>query len=482
MALASWALSSPVGSSPDDDFHQVSIWCSHGERDGLCEKAPSANKRMVPPALVTTSCYAHKPKTTGACSAHALSVSSHELIATKRGNFGANAGLYPPVYYAVMGTFASQNIVASVLTIRLLNSLLYTALMTLLCALLPAHRRPTLILASAITLIPLGVFLIASINPSSWAIMSAAILPLSLVGYFETTGRRRICLAALALLAALMGGGARSDMAFYSILTVVAAIILFARRDRHFWKSAAWPLGIAVVSLYFMLSARQSSGALDPSDAVAGLGRLLDNAFALPVMWAGALGAPSPLEPWGLGWADTAMPATVWMSTLVVFSIVIFASAASTSGRQRFVVASAFAALWAIPLYIIESWGVRTGQWVQPRYILPLLTIFAAFALLKKPADRSVAPSFSRGQIWACSGALGLAHSVALFVNIRRYTHGARSLAIDLGNKPTWWWDGWIPSPLFIWAMGTLAFAAMIVLLLRAAAPATPVIPATSDS
>ena len=30
LALACWALASPVGSSPDDNFHLASIWCAGG--------------------------------------------------------------------------------------------------------------------------------------------------------------------------------------------------------------------------------------------------------------------------------------------------------------------------------------------------------------------------------------------------------------------------------------------------------------------
>jgi len=36
VALGAWSVASPVGASPDEDYHLVSIWCSHGERPGLC--------------------------------------------------------------------------------------------------------------------------------------------------------------------------------------------------------------------------------------------------------------------------------------------------------------------------------------------------------------------------------------------------------------------------------------------------------------
>ena len=39
---AGWALTSPPGSSPDDDFHLTSIWCAAGTQDGRCELVEGA--------------------------------------------------------------------------------------------------------------------------------------------------------------------------------------------------------------------------------------------------------------------------------------------------------------------------------------------------------------------------------------------------------------------------------------------------------
>ena len=36
VTCAGWALASPVGAAPDDDYHLASIWCAQGEREGVC--------------------------------------------------------------------------------------------------------------------------------------------------------------------------------------------------------------------------------------------------------------------------------------------------------------------------------------------------------------------------------------------------------------------------------------------------------------
>ncbi len=105
---------------------------------------------------------------------------------SKRGNF---TGAYPPVFYAVMGWFAGDNITSSVIAMRLINSALFVALGTLLFVLLPAMRRPTLVWGWLITTMPLGLFLIASNNPSGWAVTGVGTAWLALLGYYESSGQ-----------------------------------------------------------------------------------------------------------------------------------------------------------------------------------------------------------------------------------------------------------------------------------------------------
>ena len=40
---ATWALSSPAGSSPDDDFHLPSIWCGWGSRTWRMRVEPTSD-------------------------------------------------------------------------------------------------------------------------------------------------------------------------------------------------------------------------------------------------------------------------------------------------------------------------------------------------------------------------------------------------------------------------------------------------------
>src|SRR5262245_53254713 len=67
LALGCWALASPVGASPDEDFHLGSIWCAQGIEAGRCEQGPTAQSRLVPADVARATCYAFKPETSAAC-------------------------------------------------------------------------------------------------------------------------------------------------------------------------------------------------------------------------------------------------------------------------------------------------------------------------------------------------------------------------------------------------------------------------------
>src|SRR5690554_4026832 len=207
-----------MGSSPDDDFHLVSIWCADGADSEYCDLGPTVGERVVPEALVDASCYSFKPEVSGECQ-EAVDFDPASTVTTERVNaFGG----YPPVYYAVMNQLVGDDIQASVVTMRLVNSALFVALATGLFALLPVRRRPTLVWGWLITTVPLGLFVLSSNNPSSWAIMGVGFSWIALLGYFESSGWRKAALGALFVLTAVMAAGSRGDAALYTVLGIAA--------------------------------------------------------------------------------------------------------------------------------------------------------------------------------------------------------------------------------------------------------------------
>ena len=186
LTLAAWAFASPIGAAPDDDYHLTSIWCADGGSD-QCLPGSAPDTRIVTSGLRDVSCYARNAESSAACQDSLPLTSPKDLQETRRGNF---YGEYPPVYYATMRIFAGPDLQFSALVMRLLNAALFVGLASALAALLPAARRRTLLWGWLATLVPLGMFLIPSNNPSGWAVMGVGTAFLALLGWFETEAGR----------------------------------------------------------------------------------------------------------------------------------------------------------------------------------------------------------------------------------------------------------------------------------------------------
>lgn len=471
ISLLAWGLSSAVGSSPDDDFHLSSIWCGSGATTSSCAPATEPDQRSVGIHLLVDSvCFAFNADASASCQGNALTTDTGELTATDRGNF---SGLYPPVFYWTMSWLSSPNIEASVLAMRSLNALLFVAMTTALAWLLPRWRRPTLVATVAATLVPLTAFLVPSTNPNSWALISATVVWIALLGYFETTGRRRIGLAAVAAVAALLGSGARADAALFVIVAVGLVGILTVERTRAYLRRAIFPAVLAVLAAVVVLVSRQSGAIVDglgPGDRSDPLSLALLNLSELPSLWVGAYGF------WNLGWLDTRMPVGVWAPAFLVFCGALFLGLQNPGRRKAIAIALLGAALVIYPMVLLLQSGSPVGANFQPRYLLPLLIMFVGVLLLREPGDPARPP---RAAVVLAGVSLVAANAIALHSNIRRYVTGIDQPGGNLDRGAEWWWQ--LPiSPMTVWAIGAIAFATLVALLVhRALTRDLPEVPAT---
>lgn len=456
ISLLAWAFASPLGSTPDEDYHLASIWCGQGEREGLCDySTEKAGDIIVPASTVeAANCFAFHPELSANCPVKP----SSETTVTGRSN--ADGG-YPPVFYWVMGAFAGPELVLSVLLMRIFNSLLFVVL--LLTTFLLSHKslRVPLLWGITITVVPLGMFLIPSVNPSSWALISATVLWASLAGFFNAvSSKQRIALGIIAGIATIIGAGARSDAAVYSGIAVVVAVILSWKQISQRRMLLLLPAVIVLVALGFFFSGGQSSvvapdGSATTNASIGVVSLAFANLALLPQLWTGVLGT------WGLGWLDTTMPGIVWVTSVAMFSAFVFAGLKSLSKAKAFAVSLLFICLIAIPLYILVNDRVMVGAGVQPRYIFPLMIMFAGVALtaLKPGKD-----TFSAVQVWVAVAGLTVANSLALHTNIRRYVTGIDTGGVNLDDKVEWWWE--IPiGPMWMWAIGTITFGIVLCFL-----------------
>lgn len=460
IALMAWSLASPMGASPDDDFHLTSTWCATVDRESNCQEGTAEYNRVVPEVLLESACYLPDARTSAGCQS-SLEFDATPIELTERGNF---VGGYPPLYYATMGLFVGPDILASVVAMRVATSVLFVALTTALFALLPLPRRSTLVWSWLVTTVPLGVFLIASNNPSSWAVIGVGSAWLALLGWFETTGRRRVGLGILFGVAVLVAAGARGDAAVYVALGIAVVLALKFTPTKKFFIEAILPVAFVIVCVFFFVSAQQTVSSLggfggagstssgEPRDT---LGLLAFNLLNVPTLWAGVFGT------WGLGWLEVGMPGIVAFGSLACFIVIATVGIGRLSLRKGLALGVVGTALIALPVFVLTRGGDLVGEEVQPRYLLPLIVFFAGLLLL---SARGRAVTLTGAQTILIVGTLSVVQFVALHTTMRRYITGVDDQGWNLNAGMEWWWDISL-SPMLVLVSGSLAYAGLVSIL-----------------
>lgn len=472
LALSAWAFASPVGAAPDDDYHLVSIWCANGG-SAECEPGSSDRTRSVATGLIDAFCYPHEREQSAACQNEVWPTWTQGRYETDRGNF---AGEYPPIYHSVMRAFVSSDIQTSALVMRVFNAALFVGLATALAVLLPESRRRALLWGWLVTLVPLGMFLIPSNNPSGWAITGVGTAFMALLGWFETSGRRRWALGALYALGVVMAAGSRGDAAVYAAGASLTAAILASERTREWALRSLLPVAGVLFAVIMFTSAGQSGvGAVgftsgggeaalpvgaDGEDVGAPLGGwalAAYNLLSLPFLWTGVFGT------WGLGWLDTGLPDIVPWAATAAFVAVGFAGIGRITGRKTIATGGVLAVLVVLPVYVLTMGNDTVGVNLQPRYLLPLIVLFGF--LLVSEARGVDTIRFTRVQTFTILSALAVAQLVALQINIRRYVTGADQQGLNLDAGAEWWWAGLPLGPSAVWVVGALAYAGLLATL-----------------
>jgi len=282
---------------------------------------------------------------------------------------------------------------------------------------------------------------------------------------------------------------ARIDSVLYLGFAAVLAVWLSPTRGRELLKKT-WIglIGIAIAAVALIINpanlARVVRGIGQRSDVYenplpwVSAGEVIDpNAFDwallwnnfwnIPGLWLGVFGG----FPWGsLGWLDTSLPQIVLTGTMLVVVGVAFIALKGANRQKIIGLLIALGALWFMPLYLLQLGGFQAGEELQPRYLMPLMMVLLGILVLTPTGIPLIT---DRTRLWLILGGLSLANAIALHTNIRRYTTGIRVQGFNLDSPREWWWPffpGFI-GPTLVWALGTLAFASLVWILLFRVAP-----------
>ena len=467
ISFAVWTLASPVGSAPDEDFHQNMIYCAAG-KSSACQENGSRYGH----------CYSMRPTVSGACKNYSDLKSP---IAT-----AINTNTVLPLYYNTAQFFVSDNLGKSTINIRLMNASL-AILLGLISLLLTAkpYRLQTF-LALIICSVPAGFFFIGSISPTAWAILSVALIvgPVySVIDFsnYNTSPKlffniRIINLLRFIFITSLiaMGVGSRYEtMIWIPLLLVFTVMVNFNRIRLIPFSKSTW-LAISVMSIFLLGASILMLFERSPMPFNDLIARVLTNLTswwtfekALSTLFGMMALTGIPGAELGTHDAPISPIASFFISVAVGGAVLGGLSKASQKHTFLFLLL-----IFILFLTTIILWSAKDWDYYQSRYFVPIFYFVIFFALI----GRSTNEFFEDAKYWLfVLLSIALAYSLVLLSTVLRFIYGLefQQTRFPLGKEaidsnparlldapiPDWWLTDivWL-TPFSIWVIGSVSF------------------------
>ena len=347
----------------------------------------------------------------------------------------------------------------SIINIRLFNAAIAGIIFSLAFLLAGPRVRIALGLAMLSIVIPVGMFHMASINPTAWAIIGVGTYWAFLMTFWTSRGisrPRRISAGILAGLVAVLALAGRPDSALYLVVASIAVGVLkwhYVRRH----IVLLLPLLILVVPIAVLARERIMASLGFVS---AGFPNLWESFFQWwprfhmlewPLLMSYVVGGATPrYMPYplsytsGLGWDSRAgvsieFPSIVGLAGLTVLVSVLWLGLSRYSWRKIAAVALVAGTIALMSLGYV--WFTSFAVWAQARYYFGAMIMLVGIATLMpigKPVLRSA-------QVTVLAIGASIAASAALIAVVRSSTNG-QPLVPDRAwsvyeAKEDWWWS-----------------------------------------
>ena len=474
LTLGAWLLASPPGSSPDDNYHLGSIWCGRGYEDGRClpaSGAPDWSYALVPAPIGGINCYAYDfGARSAACLDDVLPGRPGELAMVDTNIRRSRANLY----YATMHPLITDDSVAtSIARIRITNAITAIVMLSLTALIAPRRVRVAVLVTWTVASVPLGLFMLTSVNTTAWGIIGLGTLWANLITALSGPGTpRRIAAAALTAAGTAMAIGARTE-ALPQLVFVVLAVMSVVALSRDAWGGRlvdrlrdGGPMvrlglttGLAAVLVVLWRFAPTRMFPSGFAEFQSGWDRLAERDIGhplftilleLPSFWAGILGS------WNLGWLDTRLPASTAVLAITVYAALLAYGLQRASRARIAGTLIVLTSMVVLPVVALIPIAMVVNESIQARHFIALIYVLLGLALVRTTDEKDF--SIGSGAYHAMAIALGLAHSAALWTNIGRYTIGMKfNQFVRIGVDPEWWWESG-PAPFTVWAVGSVAF------------------------
>jgi hypothetical protein len=455
--LGSWALSSPIGSSPDEGSHLVGIWCTEINKSVKCNNSEGPSK-FSSQLSGDESCYLYDADQSAGC------LQSQEEV------YKELSGFNEIKFYNFLNSFVSDNIIMSVIIMRFINVFILSVCIVFAFIYLRKDIFVGTVFSFMTVGLPLGFYLVTSINTTSWVILGSIFFIPYIFEIVTNLSVRTIPLIIVTMLLTYIYLGSRPDGILFLGISIVSSIPILAYKIKNFnffIKMLKYNnLSRVVISLislitlyliYFVsteIGKRASLGLYASTQNVTNW----DIGYRFTSLISGALGG------WGLGSLEVDMPGVVSVSSLFIFFSVIFISLGKSVIHSKLtLLIYAYFLIFVIWIFLFKS-QLFVGQWLQPRYILPIMfgLMSTSFVGIRQDLDKTFIY-----QIKIFIFLSTVCFAIGQHTLLRRYTHGLDELYLNLDQNKEWWWNFLPISPMQLLMIGTISYFATWLILLK---------------
>jgi hypothetical protein len=441
--LLGWAVGSPPGSSPDEDLHLTSAWCYSKYQGATCETVPL---RLVE----VGKCYFKDSGTIATCekSIPKDEVSPERIYSDKS-------------YYHFLANFVSlDSIDKSTVQMRLANSIFSSISILILVLLTSRLIYLPIIISWLVVNIPLGFFLISSVNPSSWLyIFSFLFLPLT-YRIFAEKKQPHLFMTKLFILGLtfLLSLNARPDtLLFASIFGVTLLPVIFSFEVKKLSNRIAIYLSTLFISIYLMLSIWSRSNLVNFRESKISSWEIITS---LPSIITGVFGG------WGLGSLETTMPPVTYVGGFVIVLALLFYGLRFINLPEAVSIFLIGLFAFIVPFFVSLRSNLRVGEWLQPRYILPIFYVLIGLSLIV------IFRSFHEKSLLIIVNLIFFLSSITFTFSLhtfyRRYVAGLDNFNLFFEKTNSWWWEFSIfPNPFTFFTFTVIVYLVFWITLKR---------------
>jgi len=349
---------------------------------------------------------------------------------------------------------------------RVFNVLLASLLLFFTALCVPSNLRHALLLGWAVGLIPVGIFFIASTNPSSWLISGLGVywaLLLGLVQNQPASPSVKVLRVLLLLVAIAMILLARRDGGLYLMVITLTAFIMSASvRTRLSKLRIGIPLALALIGAVamfriwgstFFASARFPGAQTATDQPNPFVKTLIETPSYFVALFGGqeprfvirGSGVSQGVEgytptgfTYGLGWTDFSLPSAVGITAFSAFLVAVTVGFNWSSKRKAIAFSTLLAFIPLQALAVRSAYEFRDVALLQPRYMVPVLIPLAGIALLSYGKTPRIFNWFQASVIVSC---VSVAGSLAWLATAGRYAIGPDGAFTNFGQSPDWWWS-----------------------------------------